>query len=200
MHPLVSLAKLSVENYVRDSNPPSTLPPKGRAPRKIISSAEDLPEEFLSRKAGTFVTIEKNGELRGCIGTYLPTRENIAEEIIQNAIAAAAEDYRFGPIREEELPHLSYTVYILGEPELVKGIKELDPKKYGIIVKTIPIKGPTGIDVVFNGHFVAKTGLLLPDLEGVDIIEKQISIACQKGGIDPLREKILIYRFTVEKY
>ena len=186
MHPLVSLAKLSVENYVRE--------------RKIISSAEDLPEEFLSRKAGTFVTIKKNGELRGCIGTYLPTKENITEETIHNAIAAAAEDYRFGPIREEELPHLSYTVYILGEPELVKGIKELDPKKYGIIVKTIPIKGPTGIDVVFNGHFVAKTGLLLPDLEGVDIIEKQISIACQKGGIDPLREKILIYRFTVEKY
>jgi len=186
MHPLVSLAKLSVENYVREG--------------KIISSAEDLPEEFLSRKAGTFVTIEKNGELRGCIGTYLSTRENIVEETIHNAIAAAAEDYRFGPIRGEELPHLSYAVYILGEPELVKGIKELDPKKYGIIVKTIPIKGPTGIDVVFNGHFVAKTGLLLPDLEGVDIIEKQISIACQKGGIDPLREKILIYRFTVEKY
>jgi len=186
MHPLVSLAKLSVENYVREG--------------KIISSAEDLPEEFLSRKAGTFVTIKKNGELRGCIGTYLPTKENITEETIHNAIAAAAEDYRFGPIREEELPHLSYTVYILGEPELVKGIKELDPKKYGIIVKTIPIKGPTGIDVVFNGHFVAKTGLLLPDLEEVDIIEKQISIACQKGGIDPTREKILIYRFTVEKY
>jgi len=186
MHPLVSLAKLSVENYIKEG--------------KIISSAEDLPEEFLSRKAGTFVTIKKNGELRGCIGTYLPTKENITEETIHNAIAAAAEDYRFGPIREEELPHLSYTVYILGEPELVKGIKELDPKKYGIIVKTIPIKGPTGIDVVFNGHFVAKTGLLLPDLEGVDIIEKQISIACQKGGIDPLREKILIYRFTVEKY
>jgi len=55
-------------------------------------------------------------------------------------------------------------------------------------------------DVVFDGHFVAKTGLLLPDLEGIDTIEKQISIACQKGGIDPAREKILIYKFTVEKY
>lgn len=186
MHSLVFLAKQTVETFIKEG--------------KIISPPNDLPKEFLKRRAGTFVTIEKNGELRGCIGTYLPTRENIAEEIIHNAIAAAAEDYRFGPIREEELPHLSYTVYILGEPELVKGIKELDPQKYGIIVKTIPIKGPTGIDVVFNGHFVAKTGLLLPDLEGVDTIEKQISIACQKGGIDPLREKILIYKFTVEKY
>jgi len=186
MHPLIALVKQVVEIFIREG--------------KIIEPPGDLPKEFLERKAGAFVTIEKNGELRGCIGTYLPTRENITEEIIHNAIAAAAEDYRFGPIREEELPHLFYTVYILGEPELIKGIKELDPKKYGIIVKTIPIKGPTGIDVVFNGHFVAKTGLLLPDLERVDTIEKQISIACQKGGINPLKEKILIYKFSVKKY
>jgi len=41
---------------------------------------------------------------------------------------------------------------------------------------------------------------LLPDLESIDTLEKQISIACQKGGIDPLREKIIVYKFTVEKY
>jgi len=186
MNPLVSLAKFTVENYIREG--------------KMISPPADLPKEFLKKRAGTFVTIEKNGQLRGCIGTYLPIRENIAEEVIYNAIAAATEDYRFGPIEKKELSSLSYTVYILSEPELVREIKELDPKKYGIIVKTMPITGPTGIDVVFNGHFVAKTGLLLPDLEDVDTIEKQISIACQKGGINPTREKILIYRFTAEKY
>jgi len=54
--------------------------------------------------------------------------------------------------------------------------------------------------VVFNGHVVAKSALLLPDLEKIDTIEKQISIACQKGGINPTKEKIIIYRFTVEKY
>ncbi len=186
MHPLVSLAKLAIENYIKEG--------------KIISLPSDLPKEFLERRAGTFVTIEKNGNLRGCIGTYLPIRKNIAEEIIYNAIAAATEDYRFGPVQEKELNSLSYIVYILSEPELVKDLKELDPKKYGVIVKTIPITQPDGTDVVFNGHFVAKSGLLLPDLEGVDTIEKQISIACQKGGIDPSREKILIYKFTVEKY
>jgi len=180
------LAKQAIENYIKEG--------------KIISLPEDLPEEFLTRKAGTFVTIEKDGELRGCIGTYLPTKENIAQEIICNAIAAATEDYRFGPVEKEELSSLSYTVYILSEPELVKNLKELDPKKYGIIVKTMLITRPDGTDVVFNGHIPYKSGLLLPDLEGVDTIEKQISIACQKGGIDPLREKILIYKFTVEKY
>jgi len=169
MHALVFLAKKTVETFIK----------KG----EIISPPEDLPKEFLEKKAGTFVTIEKNGNLRGCIGTYLPTRENIAQEIIQNAIAAATEDYRFGPIQEKELSSLSYRVYILSEPELVRDIKELDPQKYGIIVKT-----------------EIKTGLLLPDLEGVDTIEQQLSITCQKGGIDPLGEKIFIYRFTVEKY
>jgi AmmeMemoRadiSam system protein A len=185
MHPLVSLAKKAVETFLKEG--------------KIVSPPKDFPKEFLKRRAGTFVTIEKNGNLRGCIGTYLPTRANIAEEIIQNAIAAATEDYRFGPIQKEELLNLSYTVYILSEPELVKDISELDPKKYGIIVKTVPIAFPD-TDVVFNGHVVPKTGLLLPDLEGIDTLEKQISIACQKGGIDPQREKILIYKFTVEKY
>jgi len=183
MHPLVSLAKSAVENYILE--------------KEIISPPEDLPKEFLEKKAGTFVTIEKSGELRGCIGTYLPTRENIAKEVIHNAIAAATEDWRFGPVQKEELPYLSYTVYILSEPELVKDISELDPKKYGIIVKSVPIS-PSG-DVIFNGHFVPKTGVLLPDLEGVDTVEKQIFIACQKAGIDPQRERFLIYRFTAEK-
>ncbi|PIR02742.1 MAG: AmmeMemoRadiSam system protein A [Candidatus Nealsonbacteria bacterium CG_4_9_14_0_2_um_filter_37_38] len=183
---LVNLAKKAVETYVVEE--------------KIIPLLSELRGEFLDRKSGTFVTIEKNGQLRGCIGTYLPTKENIAKEVIHNAIAAATEDYRFGPIRKEELPQLSYTVYILNEPELIKSIKELDPKKYGIIVKTIPIVSPRGTDVVFNGHMPHKSGLLLPDLEGVDTVEQQISIACQKGGINPIAEKIVIYKFTVEKY
>ncbi len=186
MSPLVLLAKSTVESFVREG--------------KILSPPNDLPKEFLNHKKGAFVTIEKGGNLRGCIGTYLPTKENIAQEIISNAIAAATEDYRFGQIKKEELPELSYTVYILGKPELVKDIKELDPKKYGIIIKTVPIISPDKTDVVFNGHFPYKSGLLLPDLEGVDTVEKQILIACQKAGIDPRIEKIIIYRFTVEKY
>ncbi|XOB41753.1 MAG: AmmeMemoRadiSam system protein A [Candidatus Nealsonbacteria bacterium] len=186
MNPYVGLAKRVVESYVE----------KG----EIIEVPNDLVKEIQDRKAGTFVTIEKNGQLRGCIGTYLPTKENIAKEIVFNAIAAATEDYRFGPIQKTELPYLSYTVYILSEPELVQDIKELNPKKYGIIVKTTPILSPNRTDVVFNGHAVAKSALLLPDLEGIDTIEKQISIACQKGGIDPKKEKIIIYKFTVEKY
>jgi len=186
MNPYILLAKQAVENYVKEER---TIEPPG-----------DLPEEFYKKRSGTFVTIEKNGELRGCIGTYLPTRINIAEEIIRNAIAAASEDYRFGPIKIDELSQLSYVVYILSYPEPVKDLQELDPKKFGIIVKTGPFTYPNQENVVFDGVIPYKTGLLLPDLDEVDTVEKQISIACQKGGIDPAQEKIFIYKFTVEKY
>ena len=186
MHPLISLAKSAVENYIKEE--------------KIIEPPRSLPVKFYERKAGAFVTIEKDGQLRACIGTYLPTRPNIAQEVIRNAIAAAKEDYRFGPIQPAELPYLSYTIYILAYPEPVKNQKELNHEKFGIIVKTGPLAFPNKKNAVFDGIAPYKTGLLLPDLPGIDTAEKQLSLACQKGGIDPEKEKIFIYRFSAEKY
>ncbi len=202
MNLYISLAKSAVETFIKE--------------KTTISPPENLPRELLEQKAGAFITITQKGKLRGCIGTYLPTKINIAEELIYNAVAAASEDYRFNPIQEEELSELSYAVYILNTPQLVKEIaletlstkleqlkKELNPQKYGIIVKTFPFafpNQPDEQDVVFDGHRTPKTGLLLPDIEGVDTVEEQITICCQKGNINPEREKIFIYRFTTTKY
>ncbi len=169
MNPYIELAKEAVENYIEEE--------------KVIGPSKSLPKEFFERKAGVFVTIEKDGRLRGCIGTYLPVRDNIGEEIIYNAIAAAVEDDRFGAIKKTELSRLSYTVYLLQKPEKVSDIAELDPKKFGIIVKA-----------------GSRSGLLLPDLEGVNTVAEQISICCQKGGIMLKQENVEIYKFTVEKY
>ena len=172
MTPLANLAKQAVETYITT--------------KKIIKPPKYFPSKKKKKRAGVFVTIEeKDQELRGCIGTYLPVRENIAEETIYNAIAAATEDYRFMPIQKSELPSLVYTVSILGQPEQIRDIADLNPKKYGVIVST-------------PDH--CKTGLLLPDLEGVDTVEKQIMIVCQKAGINLSQEKIVLYRFTTEKY
>lgn len=163
------LARKTLEEYLsfgRKINPPAFIPEKFRG------------------KAGVFVSLHKKGKLRGCIGTFLPTRENIVEEIIENAISAATRDPRFPPVRLEELQDIDISVDILSPPEPVKSIKELDPKKYGIIVS----KG-------------WRRGLLLPDLEGVDSVESQIEIAKQKAGLFnmPL-EEIEIQKFTVERY
>ncbi len=143
---------------------------------------EDLPEEMLTKRAGVFVSIKKHGELRGCIGTFLPTRKNIAEEIQRNAISAGCEDPRFYPVTAEELPELEYSVDVLTEPRPVYSLDELDPKKYGILVQ----KG-------------FRSGLLLPDLEGVDTVEQQLNIALAKAGISP-NEKYQIKKFEVVRH
>lgn len=197
-----SLAKQAIEAFVKQG--------------EIIDCLPVLPDEMLNKRAGVFVTIEKEvaglKKLRGCIGTYLPTRINIAEEVIRNAIAAAVEDYRFGPLREEELAFLSYTVYILENPEPVENVSTLNPKEHGIIVSNIPFVFPESKEkqslaeqelldkIISNPEVEYKTGLLLPDLEGIDTAEKQVSIACQKAGINPEKEKVFIYSFKTKKY
>jgi len=186
MNKYTLLAKQAIESYIKEGI--------------IIEPPKDLPEEFFKRMAGTFVTLEKNNELMGCIGTYLPTKINIAEEIIHNAVSASTEDYRFESIKKEDLPHLSHTVYVLNYPEPVKDIKELDPKKYGVIVRTGPLTFPNEKEIDFDGELPYKTGLLLPGLDGINTIEEQIYVACQKGGINHESEKIFIYKFSAEKY
>jgi uncharacterized protein (TIGR00296 family) len=185
MHPLVDLAKKAVENYIKEE--------------KRIIVPEDMPEEFLKEKAGVFVTIKKNGKLRACLGTYLPTQESIAQEVIRNAISASTTDYRFGPIDEEELSSLFYSIYVLGEPQEITKKEDLNPKKYGILVRTNPVTGDER-DVVFDGKVPFKSGLLLPGLEGINTIEEQFLAACDKGGINPEKEETIVYRFEVKKY
>jgi len=148
---------------------------------KIMPVPSPVPEG-LEKRAGVFVSLKKRGELRGCIGTVEPYRENIAAEIIHNAVAAGVDDPRFWPVQLEELPEIEFSVDVLTEPEPVASKDELDPKRYGVIVKS---------------H--GRTGLLLPDLEGVDSVDEQISIACRKAGISP-GEPIRLYRFEVIRY
>jgi AmmeMemoRadiSam system protein A len=138
----------------------------------------------MEKRAGAFVTIHKHGTLRGCIGTIEPTQDNVAKEVIQNAISAAIHDPRFPPITPEELADLDIKVDVLSEPEPVDGLEELDPRHYGVIVKSARDR---------------RKGLLLPDLEGVDTVEYQVDIARRKAGIWP-DEPIELYRFEVVRY
>jgi AmmeMemoRadiSam system protein A len=167
MHPIVDLAKKSVETYVREG--------------KTVTVQVPLPSE-MSGNAGVFVSLKKHGELRGCIGTYMPSYDSIGTETIMNAISAATKDPRFSPVRADELDDLTYSVDILSSPEKVTEMSELDPRKYGIIV--------------VSGH---RRGLLLPDLEGVDTAEEQLRITRLKAGILP-HDKVEIYRFEVNRY
>ena len=164
----VKLARASVEAWVRD--------------RKRLSVPDGLPEEMLTRRAGTFVSLHKNGQLRGCIGTIMATRKNVAEEILSNAVSACSRDPRFAPVTAGELSSLEISVDVLGDLEPIDSPDKLDVKRYGVIVS--------------HG---AKRGLLLPDLDGVDSVEEQIRIARQKGGIRE-SEPYSLERFEVVRH
>ena len=163
---LVKIARNTLESYVSGSAP---------------TALAEVPEEF-REKAGVFVSIKKHGNLRGCIGTTQPTRSNIAEEVAANAISAGINDPRFEPVRKDELGELEYSVDVLQTPEIISGLHELDPARYGVIVR--------------SGR---RSGLLLPDLEGIDTPEEQVDIARRKAGIGP-DEPVKLARFEVIRY
>lgn len=162
----VQLARTTLEKYITTGQIP------------VIN---DEFQALLGEKAAAFVSLKKNGQLRGCIGTILPYHNNLAEEIINNAISAGTRDPRFVPVSSQELAQLVYSVDVLGQPEPCSR-EDLDPQKYGVIVS--------------RGH---KRGVLLPDLEGVDTVEEQLEIALQKADI-PRSQKYKIERFEVKRF
>ena len=142
---------------------------------------QPLPAD-LPQQAGVFVSIKKHGQLRGCIGTIKATQPSLASEVINNAVSAGTQDPRFFPVELDELPDLTFSVDVLGEEEEIAGPEFLDPKRYGIIVR--------------RAH---RSGLLLPNLEGVDTVDEQLAIARQKAGIGP-REEVKLSRFEVKRF
>jgi AmmeMemoRadiSam system protein A len=139
-------------------------------------------EELATRRAGAFVSLHRGGELRGCIGCIEPMAPTLAEEIVDKAIAAATEDPRFPRMTTRELDDLDISVDVLQPAEPVSSLSDLDPKRYGVIV---------------TAGF--RRGLLLPDLEGVDTAEQQVSISMQKAGISP-GTPIALERFQVDRF
>lgn len=164
----VRLARKTVEEYVRTGRKPEV--PQG------------LPQEMYDTRAGVFVSIKKEGRLRGCIGTIQAVRQSIAEEIIENAVSAAVKDPRFSPIAQEELDKLSISVDVLGATEAIDSMDKLDVKRYGVVVT--------------RGY---RRGLLLPNLSGVDTVEEQVAIAKQKAGIRE-GEEAELERFEVVRH
>ncbi|MFA5481308.1 MAG: AmmeMemoRadiSam system protein A [Bacilli bacterium] len=162
-----SLARKALETYVLTG--------------KTISD-EEANGELKGVRAGVFVSLKKNGSLRGCIGTTGPTTDCVAQEIIQNAISSGTGDPRFDPVQKEELPYLVYSVDVLNKAERISSPAELDVKKYGVIVR-----------------YRGRSGLLLPNLEGVNTVNEQLKIVLHKAGIDS-DEPYSLERFEVVRH
>ena len=147
---LVKLAREAVEQYVRDGS--------------VAAGSVELEDE-MRQKAGVFVTIRRCGELRGCIGTAAPAKDNLRDEVVANAIGAATRDPRFPRVSLDELLDLEYSVSLLTPMEPIDGPEDLDPAKYGLVVR----KG-------------SRSGLLLPGIRQVKTPAQQIGICNRESG------------------
>lgn len=165
---LPSLAREAVETFVREG-------------RQITPKVTN---DLLQARAACFVSLKtRSGDLRGCIGTIEPAKQNLAEELVANSISAATRDPRFAPVANHELRDLVYSVDVLEAPEPAT-FADLDPGTYGVIVED---------------ELGLARGLLLPAIEGVDTAQKQVDIAARKAGIPP-GTPLKFQRFKVTRY
>jgi len=167
VHPLVKLAIRSVKYFIETGNP---LPCPAHLP------------DFLRQSAGIFVSIKKQGSLRGCIGTITPKYKNLAEEVIQNALRSASEDPRFDPIQKKELPSLTFSVDVMKPLEKIDSIKDQNIKQFGLVIR---------------GE--GKQSVLLPDLDIIKSADQQLQVCLKKGGFK-WNDTYEIFRFEVKRF
>ena len=143
-----------------------------------LGCASDTPEdaETLTRRGATFVTLRKNGELRGCIGSVRAQRP-LGEDVRHNAVAAATNDSRFPPVNRDELPALTIEVSLLSEPEFIDFTSEAD-----LCERLRP--GRDGL-ILFSG---CRSATFLPQVwDQLPEPERFLAALKQKAGLDPSR-------------
>ncbi len=113
---LLVLARSSVETWVRDQRP---------------VEAEELTRRFpkLGTPRACFVTLRREGQLRGCIGSLEPRRP-LADDVLHNAVSAAIHDTRFRPVEVSELSSLRYSISVLDLPRPLHGVSAGDLPAY----------------------------------------------------------------------
>jgi AMMECR1 domain-containing protein len=129
----------------------------------------------LSAPGGVFVTISRAGETRGCWGTIQPRQASLSAELAANAVKALNFDYRHRPILPGELAGLVARVSIIGELEAVDDARELQPRRFGLLVA---------------GQ--GRGGVLLPGEAAT--ATWQIATCRRKAGLAP-HERAHLYRF-----
>ena len=151
---LLNIAKTTVEKFVSEG--------------KVADFK--ITDERLMKPEGVFVTINKNGELRGCIGLIVSTGKPLWKNVRDMAIAAT-EDNRFAPVSVAELPDLTYEISVLSQPQEIKNWQEIKLGEHGVIVSRGRNKG------VFLPQVAAETGW--------DLEEFLSQLCYQKAGLPP---------------
>lgn len=143
-----------------------------------------IPDDFLAMRRGVFVSIRRpNGQLRGCIGTFLPECENVVEETRHLTYLASFCDGRFPPVTRDEFHDLRFEVSLVEPPEEVTSEAQLDPINYGIVMRTAD----------------GREGCLLPNLAEIHTGQQQLDFARRKGRIHPW-EPTRLQRFLAPRF
>lgn len=141
----------------------------------------------LSAPGAAFVTLKRDGELRGCIGHLRPDQP-LAHSVARMAAAAATEDGRFGPVTPEEAPLLDIEISVLTPMRRISGPSDVVVGRDGLFVRSGPL-----------------SGLLLPQVaveHGWDA-ETFLSHTCRKAGLpaDTWRtDGLQLFAFEAEKF
>jgi AmmeMemoRadiSam system protein A len=101
----------------------------GRSPEW---KAQDV-DEMLRQPAGAFVTLTRDGDLRGCIGSIRAV-EPLYKAVASSAISAAIRDPRFPPLRPGELEQLELEISVMGPIERVTNIEDINVGRDGLII------------------------------------------------------------------
>jgi len=152
---LLKIAKETVESYVKNG--------------KVAEF--DITDERLNEQEGAFVTLTKNGDLRGCIGRFAPTGLPLWQVVREMAVAAASADHRFQPVKEKELADIEYEVSVLSVPVKIASWQDIVLGTHGVVVR----KG--GQSGVFLPQVASETGW--------DKEEFLSQLCWQKAGLPP---------------
>ncbi len=132
------------------------------------STEESLPDS----RYGTFVTLKKRGQLRGCIGN-LQASESVKGGVKRNAVNAAFHDSRFSPLTADELPEIEIDISVLNQPQVLEYSDAQD-----LIIKLRP-----GIDGVILSLGAARATFLPQVWEQLPTVEQFLDHLCRKAGL-----------------
>jgi hypothetical protein len=158
----------------------------------LMDIDKEFSEDIFKEKRGVFVTLEIEGQLRGCIGNILPVYP-LAEAIMRNAYEAAFEDPRFGPLTKGEFKDTDIEISVLTEPEKLEYksaedlLDKLHPGKDGVVIQ----KG------MYKSTYLPQVWEDLPNKE------EFLSSLCMKAGLDSdewEKRECKIYTYEVEKF
>lgn len=152
---------------------------------RLNINIKDIPEK-LKEKRATFVTLEKNDKLRGCIGSIIPMRE-LYRDVEINANNAAENDPRFNPVTKDEVKDITIEISVL-TPIQETTLKEVKPFKDGLYI-------------VGGG----KSSLFLPQVwKSFYDIDEFVSALCKKAGLNTnywrTSGSMKYYKFQVESF